>query len=572
MPETRNLFLIALAVLAFLLWSQWQQDYARPLQPTSRPADQGSIGDVVNNIPASDAELPTPVAADVPTPVVNDGMPSSQPGNNSTTAINNDDSELITVTTDVLEVQIDPQGGTIVSAKLLNYPVEVSRPEVPIQLMQRNLGTGNYYVAQSGLLSVNNPAPTHLVRYQYQQNEYRLAQGQQQLQIPLNWSENGINVTKTLTLQRGGYIIDTQHVLTNQTAQDWEGNRYVQLQRTAPTGSKGGITDTSRYSFNGAGYYTPENRFDKLKFDDFAEQNLNIRTSNGWIAMIQHYFMSAWLPPADSVETIGSAIVNQSGTTRYLLRYQNTPVRIASGQTHQFSSQLYVGPKLQEQLKDLAEGLELTVDYGIFTIFSKPLFIALDWIHSLVRNWGLAIVILTLLIKLLFFKLTERQYKSMARMRKLQPRIEKLKERYGEDRQKMSAAMMEMYKTEKVNPLGGCLPILVQIPIFIALYWVLLESVELRQAPFFAWIQDLSSPDPYFVLPLINGIAMIATQRMTPSPGMDPMQRKMMNALPFVFSIMFAFFPAGLVLYWATNAVISLAQQWFITKRIENTV
>ncbi len=566
MPETRNLFLIALAVLAFLLWSQWQQDYARPLQPAGVSAQQGS--NTAADIPADDAELPAPIAADVPTPSTDNSLPAVQSASSSAVVENN--GELITVVTDVLEVQIDPQGGTVVGAKLLDYPVEVDEPDNPVQLMQRNTADGTYYVAQSGLLSADNPAPTHLVDYSYEQNEYRLADDQNELRIPLSWSEQGISVVKTLIFQRGQYVIDTQHQLSNQSGQDWQGNRYVQLQRTAPTGGKGSLTNTSRYSFNGAGYYTPEEKFDKLPFDDFIEQNLNISTSNGWIAMIQHYFMSAWLPPANSVETIGSAIVNQTGVPRYLLRYQNAPVRVANGQTHQFSSRLYVGPKLQEELKDLAEGLELTVDYGIFTIFSKPLFIALDWIHTLVLNWGLAIVILTLLIKLLFFKLTEAQYKSMARMRKLQPRIEKLKERYGDDRQKMSQAMMEMYKTEKVNPLGGCLPILVQIPIFIALYWVLLESVELRQAPFFGWIQDLSSPDPYFVLPLINGIAMIATQRMTPSPGMDPMQRKMMNALPVVFSILFAFFPAGLVLYWATNAVISLAQQWFITKRIEN--
>lgn len=560
MPETRNLFLITLAVLVFLMWTQWQQDYARPQQVISNadPIDQtvASIDDQNNS-----GDLPNAVAADIPQAITSaapDAVSSNQNFSNE---------NLITVTTDVLELLVDPQGGTVVNAKLLQYPVEVGEPSNPIQLMQRNAST--YYVAQSGLLSANNPAPTHQAGYQSQQQSYRLANGQDELQVPLTWQEGSVSVTKTLTLRRGEYVIDTDYSLNNQSATDWQGNRYVQLQRTAPTEKKGGITDTSRYSFSGAGYYTPEDRFDKIAFDDFIDDPLNVTTSNGWIAMVQHYFMSAWLPATDSVESYSSTVINTGGAPRYLLRYQSAPVLVAPGQTQQFTSRLYVGPKLQENLKQLAPGLELTVDYGIFTIFSKPLFIALNWIHAVVGNWGWAILILTILIKLVFFKLTEAQYKSMARMRKLQPRVEKIKERYGDDRQKLSQATMELYRTEKVNPLGGCLPILVQIPIFIALYWVLLESVELRQAPFIAWIQDLSSPDPYFVLPIINGFAMILTQRLSPTPGMDPMQRKVMSALPVVFSFMFAFFPAGLVLYWATNAVISLAQQMFITRRIE---
>ncbi len=565
MPETRNLFLIALAVLAFLLWSQWQQDYARPIPPISNINEPASQADNNGEVPGV-ADIPAQTGDDVPQLVSNEAVPALQSATDEPTA-NTDNAELIRVSTDVLELLIDLQGGTVVSAHLLDYPVDVEQPDIPVQLFQRD--ANSLYVAQSGLLSNNHPAPTHLARYQSDQSEYRLRPGQNELQVVLNWSEGGINVVKTLTLQRGEYVIATDHTLTNQSGQVWQGNRYVQLQRTAPTASKGGLTNTSRYSFSGAAYYTPEDKFEKRKFSDFSDEPLNVTAENGWIAMIQHYFMSAWLPPENSLENFGSHI-NQSAITSYMLRYQNGVVSVADGQTHQFSSDLYVGPKLQEELKDLAQGLELTVDYGIFTIFSKPLFIALSWIHSVVKNWGWSIVILTLLIKLLFFKLTETQYKSMARMRKLQPRIEKLKERYGDDRQKMSQAMMELYKTEKANPLGGCLPILVQIPIFIALYWVLLESVELRQAPFFGWIQDLSSPDPYFVLPIINGIAMVATQRMSPTPGMDPMQRKMMSALPVVFSVLFAFFPAGLVLYWATNAVVSLAQQWFITKRIEN--
>jgi YidC/Oxa1 family membrane protein insertase len=284
--------------------------------------------------------------------------------------------------------------------------------------------------------------------------------------------------------------------------------------------------------------------------------------------MIQHYFFAAWIPPAEEQVTYSTQVLQTSGWPRYIAR-EVSPVQSARpGENVEFSSLLYLGPKLQEQLEEVAPGLEHTVNYGIFTVFSKPLFWLLSHIHSLVGNWGWAIVLLTVLVKAAFFKLTETQYKSMARMRKLQPRIEQLKERYGDDRARMSQAMMELYKTEKANPLAGCLPMLVQIPVFIALYWVLLESVELRQAPFILWVSNLSARDPYFVLPLLNAGFMIATQRLTPMAGMDPLQRKMMNLMPVAFAVMFAFFPAGLVLYWATNAGLSLAQQVYITRKI----
>jgi YidC/Oxa1 family membrane protein insertase len=299
-----------------------------------------------------------------------------------------------------------------------------------------------------------------------------------------------------------------------------------------------------------------------------ASEAFQRSTSGGWLAMIQHYFFAAWIPPAEQINTLSTQAFAPSGWPRYIARAVSPPVTVSPGQRHEFNSRLFVGPKLQEQLDDIAPGLQHTVNYGIFTVFSKPLFWLLSAIHNFVGNWGWAIIFLTVLIKLAFFKLTEAQYKSMARMRKLQPRVEALKERYGDDRQRMSQAMMEMYKKEKVNPLGGCLPILVQIPIFIALYWVLLESVELRQAPFIGWISNLSERDPYFILPALNAFFMIMTQRLTPTTGMDPMQAKMMKAMPLVFSVLFAFFPAGLVLYWATNAGLSLAQQWYITRKI----
>jgi len=288
----------------------------------------------------------------------------------------------------------------------------------------------------------------------------------------------------------------------------------------------------------------------------------------GWAAVIQHYFLTAWIPPEDQRHRYTTRYVENGQLPRFVLAATSPQVSVPAGGRHEFTARLFAGPKLQNRLDDIAPGLRLTVDYRFFTIISRPLFWALDKIHVVIGHWGWSIVVLTLLIKLVFYKLTEAQFRSMGKLRKLQPRIQQLKERYGDDRQKFGQAMMEIYKKEKVNPLGGCLPILVQIPIFISLYWVLLESVELRQTAFL-WVPDLSRPDPYFILPILNGIFMIITQRLMPAAGMDPMQRKIMQGLPVVFAFLFALFPAGLVLYWATNAGVSLAQQWYILKRLD---
>lgn len=577
MPDTRNILLIALAVVAFMLWTQWQQDYAstgnidspkrentqNTAEVTGNTGNAGDVSTANSELPdasaaAADRSAELPDASSMSEAVL-PGSDSSAPGRA--------DKALITVVTDVLEIGIDPQGGNIVSARLLNYPVKAKTPELKVHLM--NNAPGEFYVAQTGLLSAEQPAPTHLQTFSSEQRNYRLRENQDQLEVRLRWSEAGISSEKIYTFRRDSYRIDMQQILRNNSSNNWQGFRYAQLQRSEPPAAGGGLANTSRYSFKGASFRTEADHFDKLKFDQFDDKPLSAQSTNSWIGLSEHYFLSAFIPPAASNERLQTTITGTPGNERYLIRTQSPAVVVPAGGEQSFPLQLFVGPKDHDRLDGLAPGLELTIDYGIFTIFSKPLFWALDKIHSFVGNWGWSIVILTVLIKLAFFKLTEAQYRSMARMRKLQPRVEKLKERYGDDRQKMSQAMMELYRTEKVNPLGGCLPVLVQIPIFIALYWVLLESVELRQAPFFGWIQDLSSPDPWFILPIINGAAMIATQRLTPMVGMDPMQRKIMSSLPIVFSIMFAFFPAGLVLYWATNASISLAQQWVITRRIE---
>jgi len=521
MGNLRPVLAIGLVFLAYMLWVEWQKDYGpKPLPAQASPASESS-GRSVPSVPGEHvADLPEPVEAGpaAQQKTGQQGLPTME-----TPVEMAGESPLVTVTTDVLEVEIDLLGGTVVSSRLLDYPVVLDEPDIKINLLSRY--GDDMFIAQSGLLS-HQSAPNHTSQYASDRMEYVLAEGAQEIRIPLTWeSEEGVRVTKTFVLQRGRYDITVRHQLENRSAETWSGSRYSQLQRSVPANDDdGGFTNPGRYSFNG------------IAEDEEASYSTQELKGNGW--------------------------------PRYIAREVSPQQQAAPNGRTEFSSRLYLGPKLQDQLADVAPGLGYTVNYGIFTVISKPLYWLLSHIHSLVGNWGWAIVLLTIVIKAAFFKLTEAQYKSMARMRKLQPRIDQLKERYGDDRQRMSQAMMEMYKKEKVNPLGGCLPIVVQIPVFIALYWVLLESVELRQAPFILWIDNLSVRDPYFILPLLNAGFMFATQRLTPMAGMDPLQRKMMSMMPLVFSVMFAFFPAGLVLYWATNAGLSLAQQYYITRKI----
>ncbi len=563
MANLRPMLFMGLLVLSYLMWLEWQKDYGP--QPQSQTATQAAA--------TSFDAPPVPASQDNALPLAGD-LPTAQTGTDSmdqdmvSQAVMTGESGLLTVTTDVLEVGIDLVGGTVVSARLLDYPVELEVSEIKVDFLSRS--GPEMFIAQSGLLS-REAAPNHTSRYRADTMQYTLGESTDEIRVPLIWDEgNGIRVTKTFIFKRGQYDIAIRHTLSNESGQSWSGSRYDQLQRAVLTDKDdGGFTNPGRYSFFGIGFYSPDEKFEKVDFDDIASEPYKRSFNGGWLSMVQHYFFTAWIPPHAEVNSYSTQVYSPTGFPRYIARAVSPTVNVSTGTSHEFESRLYVGPKLQDNLAEVAPGLGHTVNYGIFTVFSKPLFWLLSNIHSVVGNWGWAILLLTVLIKLLFFKLTEAQYRSMARMRKLQPRIEQLKERYGDDRQRMSQAMMEMYKTEKVNPLGGCLPILVQIPIFIALYWVLLESVELRQAPFILWIDNLTARDPYFVLPVLNAAFMMMTQRLTPTAGMDPMQRKIMQFMPIGFSIMFAFFPAGLVLYWATNAGLSLAQQWYITRKIE---
>ena len=564
MTSPRNLLLIALLFLGYLLWNAWQEDYARGTPPAGT-APVASTGTA--NTPAAPTQGATP--AEIPT--ASNAAPSSPAAPATPAVATPSTSQRVLVTTDVLRVEIDTHGGNVVAADLLEYPQQPKDFAHPVRLLDDS--ASRFFAAQSGLVSSQGAAPDHTATFTAEKTEYKLADGTDTIEVPLTWTDpSGLQVRKVFVLKRDSYAIEQRQEITNKSGASWSGNAYRQLQRVPPVIDTSGIkaySNTERYSFIGAAYYNASDKFQKVKFDNFEKEPLNKSFAGGWAAMLQHYFFAAWIPEATETDQYTTAVVHGGDATRYLIRTLSPAITVAPGETKSDTARLYVGPKLQSTVDQVAPGLSLTADYGIFTVISEPLHWILAQFHKLTGNWGFAIILLVVLIKAAFFKLSEAQYRSMARMRKMQPRIEALKERYGDDRQKMNQAMLELYQKEKINPLGGCLPMLVQIPVFFALYWVLLESVELRQAPFILWIQNLSAPDPYFVLPVLNGLAMIATQWLTPSAGMDPMQAKMMKIMPVAFSVLFAFFPAGLVLYWTVNGMLSLLQQWIITKRID---
>ncbi|MDZ3823520.1 MAG: membrane protein insertase YidC [Pseudoxanthomonas sp.] len=560
MQNFRPLLFIAWLLGAYLLWQAWT-DFNAPPPPRDPVVATAADGQPSTPPDPTVPAAPAAVAADLPSaPAAADAVPAAVPGGDTAAT---GTARRVTVETDVLRLVIDARGGSIVSAELLDYP-QTQRSRQPVELLSDD--PARLFHAQTGLVSASGPAPDHTAVWQAEADRYTL-QGDH-VTVPLSWrGDNGLEVTKLFVLRRGDYAVEVRHEIRNQGSEPWTGSVYRQLQRVPMRTSTGfSFTDATAITFHGAAWYSPEERFEKRQFDDFAGKPLNRTVTGGWTGLLQHYFFAAWIPDPAQANDFSTQPVPPN---RFLIRQIAAATRIAPGGEHVDSARLWVGPKLQNVLPDVAPGLELTVDYGIFTFLAKPLFWALDKFYRLVGNWGLAIILVTLLIKLLFYKLSEAQYRSMAKMRKLQPRLVQLKERYGDDRQKMNMAMMELYKKEKINPLGGCLPILLQIPVFIALYWVLLESVELRQAPFFLWIQDLSARDPYFVLPVLNGLTMWLTQKLSPSPGMDPIQKRIFQIMPILFSVMFAFFPAGLVLYWTTNGALGLLQQWIITKRIE---
>ncbi|HEX7129335.1 MAG TPA: membrane protein insertase YidC [Rhodanobacteraceae bacterium] len=575
--QTRTLLVVALLFVAWLIWTQWQQDYAPSPTQAQATTQQAPAANTGTSAPAKTAPGEVPVANAPASPASVAASPATVAPSIPETAAPSTGAphQYVTLSNDVLRLTIDTRGGSVVRADLLAYPKQVKGDTSPVRLLSDD--PQRLFVAQDGLVGANNsPAPSHLATFTAGAPAYALPPGAAKVTAELTWHDpSGVSVSKRYTLKRGSYVVELAQQIDNRSANAWSGNAYEQIERVEPPPPPKHFLefyDPERSSFLGAAWYSPQDKFNKLAFDKFQSDPLNHEVQGGWVAMIQHYFFAGWIPPSTQADQFSSAELppaSSGGKQRYVIRTRGPGVTVAPGHSKTFDASLYVGPKTQSTLSSIAPGLELTIDYGVFTVIAQPLFWILSKFHAFVGNWGVAIILLVLLIKALFFKLTEQQYKAGAKMRKLSPRIKALRERYGEDKQKQQQAMMELYKKEKVNPMAGCLPSLVQIPVFFALYYVLMYSVELRHAPFFGWIHDLSAPDPYFILPALYTLTMIATQFLTPVQGMDPTQAKIMKVMPIVFAVMFAFFPAGLTLYYVVNGLTSVIQQYVITRRIE---
>ncbi|OPX55692.1 protein translocase subunit yidC [Oceanospirillum multiglobuliferum] len=546
MDVKRLILIVSLALVSYLMVVQWNQDYgpqanapvAQNVLPSSAPSANGTVSsdDIPKNAVATEATENTVVSK-----------------------------SLIEVRTDVLDLRIDPKGGDVVYAALPEHKYHADVADVPFVLLEQN--ANRVYVAQSGLAGTNGPDASKQGRPVYSADKtlFELAQGQDELNVDLVFvQDSGAEITKRFTFQRGQYAVKVSYLINNKGSEVWKGYLFAQLKRDNtpdPSQSEG----MGMQSYLGAAFSSTEENYEKITFDNIQEKQYRRETIGGWAAIIQHYFVSAWVPEQDSKQVFSTRANAQH---QNIVGFTSGETLVQPGEQATVSAKLFVGPKYKDQLEATAPHLELTVDFGWLWFIAQPLFLLLDLIHGFVGNWGWSIIFLTVLVKASFFHLSASSYRSMANMRRVGPELQRMKERYGDDRQKMSQAMMELYKKEKINPIGGCLPILIQMPVFIALYWMLMESVELRHAPFMLWITDLSMKDPYFVLPIIMGASMFVQQLLNPTPP-DPMQAKLMKALPLVFTVFFLWFPSGLVIYWIVNNVLSIAQQYVITKNIE---
>ncbi|MGJ3256240.1 MAG: membrane protein insertase YidC [Alcanivorax sp.] len=576
MEIQRALVITGIAIVSYLMIQAWQQDYANPTQPA--PVEEVAQSAQGNG---DGLDLPSPQADDV-----DNGIPSAQteqvdaPSSESTETTARQ--ERIRVNTDVLRVEIDPQGGDIVRLALPEYPHHVDTPDQPFVLLEQD--ASRTYVAQSGLIGKNGTdSSAGRPRWSAAKQSYQLDEGTQELNVDLTLrQDNGAELVKRFTFERGSYLVRVSHIVRNQGNSEWSGALYGQIKRDGsedPGLSNSGFIPMPTYL--GGAYWDSETPYNKLDFEEMAENPLDLTVQGGWLAMAQHYFVSAWIPDAQQKNHYSSVHLEKRG--QYLLRFVSPTIKVAPGEEKVLYAEVYAGPKQQDKLEAISPGLNMTVDYGWLWFISQPIFALLVFLQSGevsvfgmdidigmgVGNWGVAIILLTLTIKAIFFKLSATSYRSMAKMRKVAPEMQRIKEQNKNDKQKAQMETMKLFQREKINPLGGCLPMLVQMPVFIALYYVLLESVELRQAPFFLWINDLSVMDPYFVLPILMGASMFLQTRLNPTPA-DPMQAQVMKWMPVVFSVFMLWFPAGLVLYWLTNNILSIAQQWVITRKIEN--
>ena len=542
--ETVRLVLVSLLlVITFFIYQAWQAQRPQPVPPPA--LEQGTLP-----TPTASATTPAPAAAPSVTAAPSASRPAGAP---------------VTVSTDVMSVEINTAGGDIARLELTDYRAAAGRGAAPYRIL--DAAPPRFYESQTGLMGVQpGKAPDHQALFSAASNSYQLAAGSDTVDVPLSWTDagSGIEVRKVYTFRRGRYDIGLRYEVRNGGAEPWQAQPYAQLMRKKGADAKGSMFMPA--SFQGAVYYSAADKYRKLRYDDMVKAPLATTLSDGWVGLSEHYFVTAFLLTKGQPHNCYTKALAED---RFIAGCIAGPLSVAPGQSATWQTRLYAGPKAQDSLEDVAEGLALTVDYGKLTVIAQPVFWLLRTVHGLIGNWGVAIILVTLLIKLAFYRLSAASYRSMAHMRKVQPKITAMRERYKDDRQQLNEKMMELYRTEKINPLGGCLPVVVQIPVFIALYWVLLESVELRHAPFMLWIHDLSGADRYYVLPVLMGISMFLQQRMTPMVGMEPTQRRVMMAMPLVFTVFFATFPAGLVLYWFVNNVLSITQQWFINRQLE---
>ncbi len=561
MDLQRSLLIGAIAVLSFMLLTKWvdfkdARTTAASVENVRLSADPATS---TTDLPAAGSPQPAMPSDDLPS-IAESTPAAAAPAKNDA-----GDARIIQVHTDVLQLAIDLAGGDIVELALPKFPAELAKPDVPFILLERN--DTRTYIAQSGLIGANGIDKDNRPIYTTATSIYRMPEGKDELVVDLLWQdESGVKITKRFSLVRGDYLVSVDYLVENGSGDRWQANLFGQLKRdNSPTSSTapGGM---GLNPFLGAALTQPDEHFTKFTFEEMAEEPFKAILPGGWIAMIQHYFLSAWIPNPAQSHTFSTRVTD---TGFNIAGFTSPALVVEPGQRGEVGADFFAGPKDQYRLKEISPYLELSVDYGWLWWIAQPLFWLLTKIYSFVGNWGVAIILLTVTVKAAFFKLSATSYRSMANMRRVQPKMVEIREQYADDKQKQSQAMMELYRKEKINPMGGCLPILVQMPVFIALYWVLMESVELRQAPFILWIDDLSVMDPYFVLPLMMGASMFFMQMLNPPPP-DPMQAKIMKWMPIVFTVFFLWFPAGLVLYWVVNNLLSMAQQYVITKQIES--
>ena len=553
----RIALLVGLAVTGYLMILAWNEDYLQ-----SRPAAQRASAPELGE--ASVPESAPPESSDIPdASFIGAAAPAAAAEVLPEAGGEDAEARLVRVSTSSQEVWIDLRGGDIRRVLLPRYPLALEQPDVPIELL--DVGNGRLYMAQSGLIGPDGlDSGSERPLFTAARSRYQAAEGES-VSVVLEAEHQGVKVRKIFGFRSGDYLIDVTYEVENNRPDPFRASFFGQIKRDAKAPPEQESFSLGPQPYLGAALTTAESRYQKVTFDDLDEGDFRVAVEGGWMAFLQHYFLSAWVANGDELNGYYGRRRND-GT--YIVGYTGPLRVVAPGRSDAWRSRFYAGPKDQKRLERIAENLNLTVDYGFLWWLAVPLFSLLDWLHGLFGNWGLAIIMLTFLVKLVLYPLSSASYKSMANMRRVAPQMKRLQERYADDRQKLSQEMMGLYKKEGVNPLGGCLPMLLPMPIFIALYWVLFESVELRQAPFMLWIDDLAAMDPYFVLPLLMGGTMYAQQLLSPTLG-DPMQARIMKMMPIMFTVLFLFFPAGLVLYWLVNSVLSIAQQWYVMRKAE---